>query len=112
MTTINLEDIQSGPVKTEDNQLTIEMPDARLPVGSHRFALTVQDDSGNESARVVISLIVVDQERPTAVLDVRDANGRPLDNNRIPFGRSFILDARRSSDAGGGRIVSFTWELQ
>jgi len=111
MTTVALEAIQAGPQTTADSRLVIEMPDGQLPVGQHRFGVTVQDDSGNESAQVFISVVVVDTERPTAVLELRDANGRLLDDNRIPFGATFTLDSRRSTDTGGGQMVTFIWEL-
>ena len=111
MTTVKLEDIQAAPQKTADPQLTIEMPNAKLPIGSHRFELTVEDDSGNQSVPAVVTVVVLDIERPTAVIEVRDASGRPVVGNRIPFGANFILSGKLSTDAGGGRIASYLWQL-
>ena len=49
------------------------MPDQKLPVGQHRFRLTVTDDSGNKSTPAVVSVIVADTTAPTAVLDLDQA---------------------------------------
>lgn len=89
------------PVSTEQPATTVEV-DAQNPLalGRHRFNLTVTDDSGNVSAPDEVVVIVADRTRPTAVL-------------RAPavadFGRNFDLDARASFDAGGGRIVRYTF---
>lgn len=111
MTSKTLEDIQAGPIKTSDPSLTITMPDQKLKVGSHTFALLVEDDSGNVSKPAQVMLIVIDTQAPTAVLTVTDAEGRPLDNNTIEFGQGFILNAKKSVDIGG-TIVSYTWSLE
>ncbi len=112
MTTKTLEDIRANPIKTNDATLTITMPDEKLRVGGHTFQLQVEDDSGNVSTPAQVMLIVVDTQAPTAVVTLNDAEGRPLDNNTISFGRDFILDGRRSVDIGGGSIVNFTWSLE
>jgi hypothetical protein len=111
MSTIKLEDILAGPQTTTDSQLVINMPDKKLPVGAHRLQLTVADDAGNLSKPAIVTVIVIDTEAPTAIVDVRDAEGRPLENNSISFGEGFILSGKRSTDAGGGRIVKYVWEL-
>lgn len=72
----------------------------QLPRGRHRFRLIVEDDSGNRSEPDTVEVIVADTDRPTAVLDGPDI---------ASTGRSFNLDGRRSFDAGGGRIVRYTW---
>jgi hypothetical protein len=110
MTTKTLEEIRANPIKTNDSNLTITMPDDKLEVGRHTFQLQVVDDSGNVSEPATVMLIVLDTQAPTAVLTVTDADGRPLPDNRISFGEGFILDGKRSADIGG-RIVSFTWTL-
>jgi len=56
-------------------------------------------------------LVVLDTQAPTAVLRVVDEQGRQLENNSIGYGRGFVLDGRKSVDAGGGNIVSYTWAL-
>ena len=106
-----LQEIEKGPLTTTENQIVIEMPNGKLPVGAHKFGLTVVDDSGNQSAQMAITVVIVDLENPTAVVEVRDVDGRPVTGNRIPFGASFVLSGRLSADAGGGRIASYSWEL-
>jgi hypothetical protein len=110
MTTKTLEEIRANPIKTNDANLTITMPDDKLKVGRHTFQLQVVDDSGNVSEPARVMLIVLDTQAPTAVLTVADADGRPLEENSISFGEGFILDGKRSVDIGGS-IVSFTWTL-
>ena len=111
MTTKTLEDIRANPIETTDATLTITMPDDKLQVGSHTFQLEVKDDSGNVSAPAKVMLVVLDTQAPTAVITAHDEEGRPLENNRIGFGRSFMLNGKKSVDAGGGNIVSYTWRL-
>jgi len=111
MTTKTLENIKSGPIKTNDSTLTITMLNEKLNIGSHSFQLEVEDDSGNVSVPAKVMLIVVDTQAPTAVLLVHDEQGRPLSNNRIAFGSGFILNGKNSIDLGGGNIVSYTWSL-
>jgi hypothetical protein len=71
-----------------------------MPIGRQRFRLVVTDDSGNASAPDEVEVIIADQDAPTAVLGAPRIAG---------FGRSFELDGSRSFDAGGGRIVRYTW---
>jgi len=111
MTTKTLEDIRANPIKTDDATLTIQMPNDKLKVGGHTFQLVVADDSGNVSVPATVTVVVVDTQAPTAVLTVSDEQGRPVEGNRIPFGSGFILNGKKSVDAGGGDIVSFTWSL-
>ena len=111
MTTITLEDIRSNQLKTSDATLTIQMPNDKLGIGAHTFQLMVEDESGNVSTPAAIQLIVVDTEAPTAVLTVTDEQGRPLAANRISFGNGFILNATKSVDSGGGKIVRYNWSL-
>ena len=50
MTNITLEELLAGQeIETADLQLTAQLPNRKLPVGQHRFSLTVEDDSGNLS---------------------------------------------------------------
>jgi len=79
-------------------------------VGRHEFELTVTDDSGNESAPVQATVIVVDTQAPTAVLEVLDASGAVDADGRIPFGEAFSLSASRSVDVGG-QITKYEWIL-
>ena len=111
MTKIALEDIQAKPQTTKDPQLTITMDKAKLPVGQHKFGLTVVDDSKNQSVQAIITVIIVDREKPTAVVEVRDSNGAPVADNAIAFGSAFMLSAEKSKDIGGGSIVQYVWQL-
>lgn len=111
MTIKTLEEVRTGPIKTDDATLTIQMPNEKLKIGGHTFQLQVADDSGNVSAPATVIVIVVDAQAPTAVLIARDERGNVLDNNRIAFGSGFVLDGRKSVDVGGGSIVSYTWTL-
>ena len=45
-----------------------------LPPGRYRFELVVVDDAGNESEPAQIDVIVKDTQRPTAVLDMVNAD--------------------------------------
>lgn len=82
-----------------DVEVTIN-PRAPLGPGRHRFQLIVTDDSANVSIPDAVEVIIADQDAPTAVL----AGPRI-----VGVGRSFNLDGSRSFDAGGGRIVRYTW---
>ena len=77
-----------------------------LPPGRYRFELVVVDDAGNESEPAQIDVIVKDTQRPTAVLDMVNADKvviKPL----ISVGESFILSGLRSSDVEPGQIKSY-----
>jgi len=111
MTDIDIDQLREGFVKTADPVLKIEPGDNPLPVGSHVFQLTVEDDSGNVSAPATVSVIMLDTQAPTAVIEVRDSRGRTVPANRLSFGASFRLDARKSVDAGGGQITAYKWQL-
>ena len=109
MSTIKLEDILGGAQETEDAQLRIDMPGEKLPVGQHRFQLTVADSSGNKSQPAIVLVAVLDTQAPTAILVARNLEGQPV--NKVPFGRGFILDGSKSTDVGGGKIVRYSWRL-
>ncbi len=112
MTDIKLEEIQAEKQVTEDTRLNIEVSnDNPLPIGSHTFQLLVVDDSGNESLPAQVVVIVRDTTRPTAVLRAADAEGRPLPNNALEFGASFMLNAKGSLDAPPGQISRYVWSL-
>jgi len=90
------------PVVQKDPVVSVDVTAANpLPVGKHTFILTVVDDSGNESDKVSIDIIVKDTDRPTAVLDLVDKAGNILTDFTIASGASFILSAARSKDATG-----------
>lgn len=112
MTDIVLEELLATPnVETADSQLNVLMPDATLPVGKHRFGLSVVDDSGNPSAiQAQITVIVVDKSAPTAVLDLLDEQGKLLIDGQVAFGSGFILSGNRSIDIGG-TVSKYIWEV-
>lgn len=111
MTDVDIDQLRADQVKTGDPVLTVNPGSNPLPVGQHTFELTVADDSGNTSQPARIRVIVIDSQAPTAVLEVKDANGQPLPSNTLAFGTSFRLDGSRSVDVGGGQIASYTWTL-
>lgn len=83
-----------------------------LPTGKHVFQLTVTDDSGNLSEPALITIIVRDTARPTAVIDFVDPRGgtHPEPTVEVPFGSKFGLSGKRSSDIGG-QVKNFNWQL-
>jgi len=90
------------PVVQKDAVVSVDVTAANpLPVGKHTFILTVVDDSGNESDKVSIDVIVKDTDRPTAVLDLVDKAGNILTDLTVAPGASFFLSASRSKDATG-----------
>lgn len=111
MTKKTLEKIIANPVPTTDPTLIVTMPKKKLSVGGHSFELQVEDDSGNVSSPTRVMVIVIDVNDPTAVLVARDDQGALLENNRIPYGQTLMLDGRRSTDLGGGKIVKYLWTL-
>ena len=74
--------------------------DRPMPIGRQRFRLVVVDDAGNKSKPDEVTMIIADQDAPTAVLRAPKV---------APFGRSFDLDGSNSFDVGGGRIVQYVW---
>ena len=75
---------------------------APLRPGVYTFQLAVTDDSGNQSEPAQFRLIVADDQKPTAVID---------GPTRISSTSGFTLSGKRSIDAGGGTIKTFTWTL-
>jgi hypothetical protein len=111
MAKIKLEELlATSTVTTPDQQLVVEMPEQKLAVGKYSFELIVKDDSDNLSTPAVVTVIVVDTTRPTAVADLNDEQGRIIANGRIDFGSGFILNASRSTDIGGS-ITEYSWRL-
>lgn len=92
---INADVVTTEP--TVEVTVTRERP---LPIGRQRFRLIVVDDAGNRSAPDEVTVIVADQDAPTAVLRAPALVG---------FSRSFELNGRASFDVGGGRLVEYVW---
>ena len=68
-------------------------------------------DAGNASDPTFIDVIVRDLEKPTAVLQLVDPNGRPINPAEVAFGQAFVLSAARSSDIAPGKVVEFQFTL-
>lgn len=103
-------------VEVKASEPTLEVLVSRsapLKVGKHVFNLVVTDDSGNQSAPAVITIIVADGELPTAVIDFISADGRRIPDPQVTvrFGETFQLSGERSTDVGG-TPVAWTWTLQ
>lgn len=81
--------------------ITID-PNQPLPVGAHTFQLEVLDDSGNRSQPARATVIIFDNEAPTAVITGPE---------RVPFNREFTMSGADSRDVGGGQIVRYVWTL-
>ncbi|ANH68301.1 hypothetical protein [Mitsuaria sp. 7] len=82
---------------------TIEVtvnPDKPLPLGRQTFRLVVIDDAGNASKPDEVTIIVADQDAPTAVI-----RGPRI----AAFAKSFELDGSASFDVGGGKVVKYVW---
>lgn len=86
-------------VQTSESSVEVAAASA-LPPGRHRFQLIVVDDAGNQSEPALVEVIVVDDKKPTAVIDA------PA---RVSVGASFKLNGARSSDLAPGKIVSYRW---
>jgi len=89
-------------VETTDNFVDVAAS-SNLPVGVHHFQLVVEDDSGNQSAPIVVQIIVKDTTKPTAILTVMPS--------QVEAGQGFRLDGSKSSDPAPGKIVKFRWTM-
>lgn len=88
-------------VTTGTAQVTVVVDPAQpLAPGTHVMQLVVVDDSGNQSSPAITSVLVVDANRPTAVITAPAT---------VPVGQSFSATGDRSVAAG--RIVRYTWRL-
>ena len=104
---------QDQTVESDEPMLEVVLDRAGpLKIGKHVFQLIVADDAGNASEPASVTIIVVDRDRPTAVIDVIDDNNErnPAPSVEIPFGAAFTLTGEKSTDVGGV-VKSFTWTL-
>ena len=93
--------VPGQPVVTSDPRVEVTVSaNAPLAPGHHRFQLIVVDDSGNESDPAVVDVVVIDNKKPTAVIDAPAT---------VPFGTSFSLSGTRSTDPPPGKIVQYRW---
>lgn len=81
-----------------------------LPAGRSRFRLVVVDNAGNESEPSTIEIVVRDDARPIAVLDIVDASEARV-APAVGAGKSFILSGARSSDLAPGKIIEYRFTL-
>ena len=91
------------PVTTTDPRVEVTLSQAAaLGAGRHRFQLVVVDDSGNASEPAMVDVIVIDNKKPTAVIEAPAS---------VPFGTSFSLSGTKSFDLPPGKIVEYRWTL-
>ncbi len=99
------------PVVQTDPFVSVDVKqDNPMPPGRYRFQLVVIDDAKNESEPAFIDVIVRDTERPTAILDMVNAD-RVIVRPQVSVGASFILSGSRSSDVAPGKIASYRFTL-
>lgn len=99
------------PVSQETAEVKVEGADrAPLPLGPNRFSLVVVDDSGNESDPFILTVTVIDVEKPTAVLNVVNSDGKVIDPT-VAFGQTFILSGAGSVDKEPGTIATYRFTL-
>lgn len=84
--------------------------DKPLPKGQYVFQLVVFDDAdpANRSEVTDHTVIVLDDQRPTAVIS-RD--NKVVKSSRVGFNQPFTLSGEKSTDAGGGNIAKYVWTL-
>lgn len=103
-----------GEVKATEPTLDVLVDQTHpLKVGKYVFQLIVTDDSGNDSSAATVTIVVVDQVKPTAVVEVINAAGERLATPtvQIPFGQKFTLTGEHSTDVGGV-VAGYRWTLQ
>lgn len=99
------------PVVQTDPIITVDVnKDQPLAPGRYRFQLVVVDDANNESDPAFVDVIVRDTERPTAILDMVNAD-KVIVKPVVSVGASFILSGARSSDVAPGKIASYRFTL-
>jgi hypothetical protein len=93
--------ITGQEIKTDTPSIEVTVDKTKpLSPGRHRFQLIVEDDAGNISSPSVVDVVVIDNTRPTAVLEAPAT---------VPFGTSFNLSGERSFDLPPGKIKSYRW---
>ncbi len=99
------------PVSQSSADVKVEgTADGDLPLGPNRFSLVVVDDSGNESEAFTLVVTVTDSDKPTAVLNVVNSDGKVIDP-QIAFGQTFILSGAASVDKEPGKIKEYRFTL-
>ena len=99
------------PVVQKDPLVSVDVKQGSpMPAGKYRFQLVVVDDADNESDPAFVDVIVRDTQRPTAVLDVVNAD-RAIVDPVVPVGSSFFLSGARSSDVPPGKVKAYRFTL-
>lgn len=99
------------PVSQATAEVKVEGTDGGdLPLGPNRFSLVVVDDSGNESEPFTLVVTVTDSDKPTAVLNVVNSDGKVVDP-QVSFGQTFILSGAASVDKEPGKIKEYRFTL-
>ncbi len=101
----NVPVVQKNPLVSVDVK-----QDDPMPAGRYRFQLVVIDDGDNESDPAFIDVIVRDTNRPTAILEMVNADRAPVDPV-VSVGASFFLSGARSSDVPPGKIKAYRFTL-
>ena len=101
----NVPVVQKNPLVSVDVK-----QDDPMPAGRYRFQLVVIDDGDNESDPSFIDVIVRDTNRPTAILEMVNADRAPVDPV-VSVGASFFLSGARSSDVPPGKIKAYRFTL-
>lgn len=99
------------PISLDTANVQVEGTDSgSLPLGPNRFSLVVVDDSGNESEAFELVVTVTDSEKPTAVLNVVNSDGKVIEP-QVAFGQTFILSGAASVDKEPGKIKEYRFTL-
>jgi hypothetical protein len=99
------------PVIQKEPLVSVDVKqDNPMPPGRYRFQLVVIDDGDNESDPAFIDVIVRDTKRPTAVIDMVNADGAIVDPV-VSVGSSFMLSGARSSDVPPGKVKAYRFML-
>jgi hypothetical protein len=95
--------VVNKPIETTDPKIEVTVSSKEpLPVGITRFQLVVVDDSGNASEPNFVDVVILDTQRPTAILDAP---------RQVEVGQSFVLAGDRSSDIPPGKIEKYVWTM-
>ena len=99
------------PIVQKDSVVRVDVTaEVPLPLGANRFRLVVVDDAGNESEPTFLEIIVRDDDRPTAVLDLVNRDLTRIDPV-VVRGQSFILSGARSADVPPGTVAEYRFTL-
>jgi len=99
------------PVVQKDPLVSVDINQGSpMLAGKYRFQLVVVDDGNNESDPAFLDVIIRDTERPTAVLDMVNADGA-LVEPVVSVGSSFSLSGARSSDVPPGKVKAYRFTL-